>query len=199
MGTDPAPDSASSLPDTATRILDLAQDRLQRRGYNAVSYGDLADDLDLTTAAIHYHFPSKTDLVQTLVQRYRQTNAQKRMAICEQNEGLRNRLTAYVELFSGIVDGGGLCLCGVLAADEETLPEAVRQEVRRFFGEQEDWLTQLVEAETTGGAGLQGCSSPREVARVFLASVEGAMLTMPDRDPNAYTRTLHCLVDSIVT
>ncbi|MFB6280120.1 MAG: TetR/AcrR family transcriptional regulator, partial [Salinibacter sp.] len=47
---------------TADRILDLAQDRIQQRGYNAVSYGDLAEDLDLTTAAIHYHFPSKADL-----------------------------------------------------------------------------------------------------------------------------------------
>jgi len=184
---------------TAERILDLAQERIQQRGYNAVSYGDLADELDLTTAAIHYHFPSKADLVQDLVRRYRRQSAQKRKSIREQNDTLRERLLQYVELFSDIMDGGGLCLCGILAADEPTLPEEVRREVRHFFAEQEDWLTDLLEADTSGGADLQGCDTPRNVARLFLATLEGAMLTTPDRNSTTYTETVRHLVDSIVT
>jgi len=45
--------SSAERAATATRILDAAQDLVQRRGYDAVSYGDLADALGLTTAAIH--------------------------------------------------------------------------------------------------------------------------------------------------
>ncbi len=195
-----SPDPATTdRPDTAERILDCAQERLQRRGYNAVSYGDLAEELDLTTAAIHYHFPSKGDLVQTLVRRYRRTSAQTRNRLREKNDTLRERLTQYVDLFSGIMDGGGLCLCGVLAADEDTLPDEVRREVRGFFDDQEEWLTEIIAADTTGGGNLQGCDSARAVARLFLAAVEGAMLTTPNRDPATYTETLHTLVDSIVT
>lgn len=198
MGTDQSTNKAERST-TAERILDCAQERLQRRGYNAVSYGNLADELDLTTAAIHYHFPSKADLVQTLVQRYRRTNAQKRARLCEQYKTLRDRLVHYVELFSETMYGGGFCLCGVLAADEETLPPEVQREVRQFFTEQEDWLTETLNDGTQNGGGLPGCTSPRDAARVFLAAVEGGMLTTPDRDPQAYTETLHCLVDSIVT
>lgn len=192
-------DDTAARSATAEQILDLAQERIQQRGYNAVSYGDLAEELDLTTAAIHYHFPSKADLVQTLVRRYREQSAQKRATLCEQNDTLRERLTSYVELFSGIMDGGGLCLCGILAADKPTLPEEVRREVRRFFAEQEDWLTDILEVGTTGGAGLAGCDTARDVARLFLATLEGAMLTTPDRSPKTYIQTLHHLVDSIVT
>lgn len=184
---------------TATQILDAAQVLVQRRGYNAVSYGDLAEELDLTTAAIHYHFPSKADLVQTLVRRYRHASAQTRAALREEHDTLRRQLTQYVDLFAGVMDGGGLCLCGVLAADEPTLPDEVRREVRRFFAEQEDWLTEIIASGTTDGGGLQGCDSPREAARLFLAAVEGAMLTTPARNPAAYTETLHSLIDSIVT
>lgn len=184
---------------TANQILDVAEAHIQRRGYNAVSYGDLADELDLTTAAIHYHFPSKADLGQALVRRYRHGSLQKRAAFDEQHAALRQRLLAYVDLFSGIMEDGGLCLCGILAADAETLPNEVRQEVQQFFAEQEDWLTTIIGAGTTGGAGLQGCTSPRDVARVLLAAVEGAMLTTPHRDPETYADTLRRLVDSIVT
>lgn len=186
-------------PDTADRILDLAQERIQRRGYNAVSYGDLAEELDLTTAAIHYHFPSKADLVQTLVRRYRRANAKTRANLREEYDSLRDQLSAYVEVFSGIMDGGGLCLCGILAADEPTLPAEVRREVRQFFIDQEEWLTTIIEAEIQGGGGLSGCEDARDVARVLLATIEGAMLTTPDRHPQTYTETLHHLVDSIVT
>ncbi|WP_263818725.1 TetR/AcrR family transcriptional regulator [Salinibacter sp.] len=184
---------------TATRILDTAQDLVQRRGYNAVSYGDLADELDLTTTAIHYHFPAKADLGQALVRRYRRQSSQTRAALEDQHENLRERLVQYVELFSGILENGGLCLCGILAADTETLPDKVQREIQRFFAEQEDWLTTIIGADSSGDAGLQGCPSPRATARVLLAAVEGAMLTTPQRDPETYTDTLRRLIDSIVT
>jgi len=184
---------------TADRILDLAEERIQRRGYNAVSYGDLAEELDLTTAAIHYHFPSKADLVGTLVRRYRRQNAQKRAVLREQNDTLREQLTEYVDAFSAIMDGGGLCLCGILAADGPTLPQTVREEVHRFFAEQEDWLTDLLAEQTEGGAGLSGCDTPRDIAQLFLATLEGAMITTPNRNAGAYTNTLYQLIDSIVT
>ena len=189
----------SKRSDTATRILDLAEEMISRRGYNAVSYGNLSEELDLTTAAIHYHFPSKADLVQTLVRRYRRASAQKRMALKEDHDTLRKRLRQYVEVFSGIMEGGGFCLCGVLAADASTLPDEVHREVRQFFAEQEDWIAEVIAAETMGGGGLQGCDSPRDAARIFLAAVEGAMLTTPDQKPTMYTETLHHLIDSIVT
>jgi len=194
-----SPPPSTDRSDTAERILDCAQTRIQRRGYNAVSYGDLSEELDLTTAAIHYHFPSKADLVQTLVRRYRRRNAETRATIDETAGTLRARLERYVELFAGVIDGGGLCLCGVLAADGPTLPDEVRREVRGFFSDQEDWLTAMIEEEAPNGTDLRGCETPREAAQVILAAVEGAMITAPERAADPYIHTLRCLVDSAVT
>jgi len=50
------------LSDTAERILDIAQDLIQRRGFNAFSYHDIAAPMGIRKASIHYHFPSKADL-----------------------------------------------------------------------------------------------------------------------------------------
>lgn len=181
---------------TAGRILDLAQEQIQRCGYNAVSYGDLADALNLTTAAIHYHFPSKPDLGQALVARYREQNAELRAAIWDEEDALRERLVRYVDGYVEILEDGGLCLCGMLAADDETLPEEVRRDVYRFFAEQEDWLTEVI-AETDDGAGLAGYDAPREVAELLLAAIEGTMLTVRDRGPETYRDRLYRLIDTI--
>ncbi|WP_103020785.1 TetR/AcrR family transcriptional regulator [Salinibacter altiplanensis] len=191
--------SSTEHTDTATRILDAAQDLVQQCGYNAVSYGDLADVLGLTTAAIHYHFSTKADLGQALVARYRKRNAAARSTIWAEEDGARGRLEQYVNGYVGILEHGGLCLCGVLAADDETLPEPVRREVRHFFAEQEDWLTTVIAEAHAEGAGLAGYDSPRGVAELLLATIEGAMLTTRDRGPDAYRARLHRLIDTIVS
>jgi len=186
-------------PRTATRILDAAQDLVQRRGYNAVSYGDLAAELDLTTAAIHYHFPSKADLGQAVVARYRRANAEERAAIRTRTDTVRERLEQYVDLYADVLAGGGLCLCGVLAADAATLPSEVHREVQGFFDDQTDWLTSILAEGTDAERRLEGCESPRQVAELFLAAVEGAMLThrTPRNELRTYRATLRCLIDTI--
>ena len=186
-------------PRTATRILDAAQDLVQRRGYNAVSYGDLAAELDLTTAAIHYHFPSKADLGQAVVARYRRANAEERAAIRARTDTVREHLEQYVDLYADVLAGGGLCLCGVLAADAATLPSEVHREVQGFFDDQTDWLTSVLAEGPDVTARLKGCESPRQAAELFLATVEGAMLThrTPRNQLNAYRASLRCLIDTI--
>lgn len=196
------PDSDEAPTDrspTAARILDVAERLFQRRGYNAVSYADLAAELGLTTAAIHYHFPSKDDLGEAVVARYRRANAKQRAAIRTETGALRARLQRYAELYAGVLADGGMCLCGVLAADEATLPEPVRREVRGFFDDQTDWLTSIFAEETDVTTRLEGCESPRQAAELFLAAIEGAMLThrTPRNELNAYRSSLRCLIDTI--
>ena len=43
---------------------------MQTRGYNAFSYADVAAELNLTKAALHYHFAGKAELGEALVTRY---------------------------------------------------------------------------------------------------------------------------------
>jgi len=196
METSAAEEGHSS---TATRILDAAQDLVQRRGYNAVSYGDLAAELDLTTAAIHYHFPSKADLAQAVVARYRRANAEERAAIRTRTDSLRERLTQYVDLYADVLKDGGLCLCGVLAADNATLPAEVRREVQGFFDDQTDWLTSILAEGADVDRRLKGCESSRQAAQLLLAAVEGAMLThrSPRNELRSYRATLRCLIDTL--
>ena len=48
-------------PDTAQRILDIAERLVQTRGFNGFSYADIAGALAVTKASLHYHFPTKAE------------------------------------------------------------------------------------------------------------------------------------------
>ncbi len=56
--------------DTADRILDLAERLVQTRGFNGFSYADIASELGVTKASLHYHFPTKAELGRRLISRY---------------------------------------------------------------------------------------------------------------------------------
>ena len=56
--------------ETATRILDVAEKLVEVRGFNGFSYADVSREMNITTAALHYHFASKADLGTALIARY---------------------------------------------------------------------------------------------------------------------------------
>jgi len=55
--------------ETRTRLLDAAERLFATRGLDAVSVRDITVEAGANTAAIHYHFGSKPDLVEAIVQR----------------------------------------------------------------------------------------------------------------------------------
>jgi len=60
----------SDMTDTRTKILDLAEKLIRQHGYHAVSFRDLADELGIKSASIHYHFRHKEDLGEAVIARY---------------------------------------------------------------------------------------------------------------------------------
>jgi TetR/AcrR family transcriptional repressor of nem operon len=68
-----------------------------------------------------------------------------------------------------------MCLCGMLAAEYSSLPAPMQHEIRRFFDINEDWLTGIIEEGRERGS-LRLDGSPRDVARLLLGALEGAML-----------------------
>ena len=58
--------------DTAQRILDVAEQLVQVRGFNGFSYADIAAELGITKASLHYHYRGKAELGRALITRYGQ-------------------------------------------------------------------------------------------------------------------------------
>ena len=68
-----------------------------------------------------------------------------------------------------------MCLCGMMAAEYETLPAQMQDAVVRFFDANETWLTRVLKQGRQSGT-LEFVGSPREIARTIVSGLEGAML-----------------------
>ena len=112
---------------TAERILDIAERLVQTRGFNSFSYADIATELGITKASLHYHFPGKAELGQALIARYAERFADALSRIDRDAADARTKLEAYAGLYADVLRGKRMCMCGVLAAEYQTLPKPMRE------------------------------------------------------------------------
>jgi TetR/AcrR family transcriptional repressor of nem operon len=160
---------------TAQQTLEVAERLVQVRGFNGFSYADVATELHITKASLHYHFPGKAELGEALIARYSARFADALERIDRETTDARAKLEAYVSIYSGVLRANRMCLCGILAAEYETLPTSMRDAVTRFFENNEAWLTNVI-AQGQADGRLSVRVTAGGASQMILNGLEGAML-----------------------
>jgi TetR/AcrR family transcriptional repressor of nem operon len=92
-----------------------------------------------------------------------------------------------------------MCLCGMLAAEYQTLPKPMRSAVVSFFDDQEAWLVGVLEQGLEEGT-LRFSGPTSEAAQMIVGGLEGAMLvTRPYGDPARFRAAADHLLASFAT
>ena len=185
--------------DTASRILDVAERLAQVRGFNGFSYADVAVELHLTKAALHYHFASKAELGVALLRRYSERFASALEEIQSLPVDAPAKLDAYADLYLEALHRDRMCLCGMMAAEYQTLPAAMQAGVKEFFVDNEAWLTTvLAQGGQEGSIRLSG--SIEDAARMVVAGLEGAALVAgPFHDSARFRAVSRTIIDVLST
>ena len=160
------------------QIVEIAESLIQINGYNAFSYRDIAEKVGIKTSSIHYHFPTKADLVKAVIKHHVDI-------LCNHWEGIIGNptLTCCEKLgafFDSIFDATYLsdrkmCLGGMLASDVLTLPESIQYEVKLFFKKIEDWLLRLLSLGVKNQEFHLSMDIKLEVAMI-MSVLEGSLL-----------------------
>jgi len=158
------------------QLMDVAQSLVQTKGYNAMSYRDLASEVGIKTSSIHYYFPNKDDLGIALLQRYRSALKEAIKIIDSEIEDPYKKIERYIELFVDTAHAGKICLGGMCATDSETLSDAMRIEIKYFYTENEAWLTAICkQGKQSGKFNFEG--SAKIKAELIFAMLEGALIS----------------------
>ncbi len=170
-----APDAGQRPANTRSRILDAAERLVQVRGFNGFSYADVAAELSVTKASLHYHFPSKAELGEALIARYAERFAHALANIDATITLAPAKLDAYANLYAEVLRQERMCLCGMLAAEYLTLPSPIRNAVIAFLNDNEAWLALVLEHGRNDGS-LCFSNTAADTARSIISGLEGAML-----------------------
>jgi len=161
--------------DTREQILKMGSHLVQTRGYSAMSFGQIAEALAIKPPAIHYHFPSKTDLGLALVERYRGRYRRWIDEAADQGLSVQDSLAGYIRIASRFHDDGHkVCPVGILTAELLALPDVLVPEVRAMTDDLLTWLTAQLSRGRSDGS-LQFKGAPVDVALSISAALQGAL------------------------
>ena len=163
------------MKDTRAALLAEAEILIRSRGYSGFSYADLSAVVGIRKASIHHHFPTKIDLVTSLLAAYGLRYAAGLDAILASSTDGIVRIDAYARFYLQGVERGLGCLCAALAAELETLPTSLRADLAAFFEAHVGWIEQVLRAGQANGT-ITSTIDPVPCARMVIATLEGALM-----------------------
>ncbi|VTU27482.1 Bacterial regulatory proteins, tetR family [Variovorax sp. PBS-H4] len=176
------------LSPKAAEIAACARLLLATKGYNGFSYADISEAVHISKASVHFHFPSKAELVQTVLRRYRAQGREALAALEKQIADPLARLHAYTEYWEACIRDGTapFCICAMLGSELPAIPSVVADEVRGHFSDLATWLASILEQGAAKGIFCLR-THPSAEALGLMATVHGGMLAARVYgDPDAF-------------
>lgn len=154
-------------------LLDAAEQRVRLGGYNNFSFRELAQDVGIKSASVHYHFATKADLAVALAAQYRERFFLSLGSLEQCLLDKKDPVEHFSALFKhALLHDQQMCLCGVLGAQAQILPSGVHAQVTLFFEQSLNWLNRAFQSKATAEA------SQRHYAQAVkhLALLQGGLM-----------------------
>ena len=174
--------------ETRQTIMTAARAMVQAHGYNALSFRELAKEVGIKSASIHYYFPTKGDLGAALARRYTEDGEEYLEGLLAASLDPAACIRKYTDIFrAALLNNNRMCLCGIMSAEHDDLPAEVRTEVDWFTGANVRWLAKVLslsQPKVTEEA-------TQQKALAIFSAIEGAQLVARGRgDISMFDRTV---------
>ena len=183
-----------TMSDTREHIIGLADELIRKRGFNAFSYNDIAVPLAVRNAAIHYYFPSKSDLGEAVID--------LELRKVEEYRRDSERLTGeeQLKLLVGIFRRNNklrmICLMGSLTPDYDTFEVPMRRKVKEMCLAVLDWVAgSLEKARDEGKLQFEGAAGDR--ALLVISTLLSSLLLSRVLGTNIFERMLDQLLQDM--
>lgn len=164
--------------DTRERIMEAARLTVQDLGYGGLSFRELAKDVGIRSASIHYYFPTKGELGVAILGQYIDRYALFLDGLLAESADPVLLMQRYAEMFrSTLLNGNRLCLAGMLAAERNELPAEICAEIVRWGDMNERWIARVLSLREGGDL-----KADPHRARAIFAAVSGAQMIAHGRD-----------------
>jgi len=160
--------------ETRRRILRLAAEWLQQRGYHGFSFGQIAEALEIQSSAVHYHFPAKPDLVAAVFAGYREDFAWWCEQQAKSREGALAQIGHFLDLEARNLDDERVCPLGVAGVEYASLPAEACAEAEALRDDLAAWLSRRLETGRERGE-LAFDGAAMDQAQLIMAAAQGAL------------------------
>jgi TetR/AcrR family transcriptional repressor of nem operon len=181
---------------TREKVLELGENLIRTKGYNAFSYQDISTELGIKNAAVHYYFPTKenlgTSIVKTNILRFEEmiNNMHSR----EFDEW--QQLDTFIKIYIKSHREQKLCIVGSLGPAFNTLSETTKTELVKMTEIILSWLTKIL---TTGKKNKVFVfnDEPRNRAALIFSSLVASLQLSRIMDKLEYKSVCQAIIENL--
>ncbi len=155
--------------------MNAAKRMIQKNGIDSFSFRTLAEIVNIKSSSVHYHFPKKDDLLVAIAIEYNNSFFKILDRLKQDNLSSREKLLKLIELFEDTKKKDLLCLCGMLAANNNNLTEQSQKEVNNFFLRVTEWINDILDIAKKNNE-LNSRLKTKSLSNILISSFEGALL-----------------------
>jgi len=156
------------------QIIELALKKIQEKGFSAFSYDDLAKELGVTKASIHYHFEKKGDLGIAVCERIQNGLKGAYTIIKEATIEAEEKPFAFILQRVKFLEQDGVCPISALQADYNDLPLQMQEKIQQLSQMEIDYFVDLLK-DAKQEDSLQTTEDLEALAIMLIASTKGAL------------------------
>jgi len=157
---------------TKENLIKLANDLILEKGFNAFSFYDLAKTMEIKTASIHYHFPTKTDLGIAVIRQ--QSESFIALQAANEKKDPLTKLEAFFSIYSRHKSKGAVCLVGSLCTDLYAVDPALGAALTPVVESILEWVTDILKEGKKKGV-FHFSATPRTKALLIITNLLGIL------------------------
>ncbi len=157
-----------------SQIIELALRNIREKGYLSFSYDDLAKELGVTKASIHYHFMKKEDLGLAVCSKIREGLDNSYVSIDQAQMHIEDKPWELMSRRVNQIKDNEVCPLSSLQADFNFLPKGIQESVQQLSQMEIDYLQQLLEDVKKEG-NYKAIQDTGALAALLISSVKGAL------------------------
>ncbi len=157
-------------------ILQLAIKNLSLYGYNGFSYADLAKEIGIAKASLHYHFASKEILAMNIcdsIEHYWQTHFDAISA--ETDTSALEQMSEFIQANLAQLKHNRICALAALLNNYESLPNPLQQRVYDLVKFEYSLYYQFIQKAVNAGELDQSLNIDQCVAEL-ISMIKGSLL-----------------------
>lgn len=182
------------MSDTKQAILDLGEMLIRTKGFNDFSYKDISTPLNIKNAAVHYYFPTKTDLGVAIIKKELHAFSLhiKTWEDLPENE----QFIRYCKVCTDNQYQGWVCLMGALSPSYDYLPVQMQQELKNFGDELLSWLTDCLQKGKQKKL-FQFREEPNVKATLIMSALISSLLFNKVMGPEVFSSIFKAVIESV--
>lgn len=182
---------------TRDQALSLARKYLQTKGYNGFSFQDIADDLKIKKASLHYYFVSKDEMIMELLKSYEDSYYSWTEA--NKSKSPEQKLKSMIQLYVTLSEKSQkICPVGALCADFLSLSSRAQESLVAFHSKQRDWIKSTLSEGIKVGSFKKIRSVSVEADQLITLILGGLQVARMRQESKSFEHMLKTKVQSLL-